>query len=43
MLKKPAKLAVFPDSSHGLSREGPPSLRVERLKLITGWFDEKLK
>jgi dipeptidyl aminopeptidase/acylaminoacyl peptidase len=43
MLKKPAKLAVFPDSSHGMSREGRPSQRVERLKLIEGWFAERLK
>jgi len=43
MLKKPAKLAVFPESSHGLSRDGRPSQRVERLKIILGWFDEHLK
>ncbi len=43
MLKKPAKLAVFPDSSHGMSREGRPSQRVERLNLIEGWFEERLK
>jgi dipeptidyl aminopeptidase/acylaminoacyl peptidase len=43
MLKKPARLAVFPDSSHGMSREGRPSQRVERLKLIEEWFAERLK
>lgn len=43
MLKKPAKLAVFPESSHGLSRDGRPSQRVERLKIISAWFDENLK
>jgi dipeptidyl aminopeptidase/acylaminoacyl peptidase len=43
MQKKPAKLAVFPDSSHGMSREGRPSQRVARLKLIGEWFAEKLK
>lgn len=42
MLKKPARLAVFPDSSHGLSREGRPSQRVARLKLIRDWFNENL-
>jgi dipeptidyl aminopeptidase/acylaminoacyl peptidase len=42
MLKKPAKLAVFPDSSHGMSREGRPSQRVARLTLIRDWFVEKL-
>jgi dipeptidyl aminopeptidase/acylaminoacyl peptidase len=41
MLKKPAKLAVFPDSSHGMSRDGRPSLRVARLTLIRDWFLEK--
>jgi dipeptidyl aminopeptidase/acylaminoacyl peptidase len=43
MLGKPARLALFPGSAHGLSREGPPSQRVERLKIIRAWFDEKLK
>jgi dipeptidyl aminopeptidase/acylaminoacyl peptidase len=43
MLKKPAKLAVFPESSHGMSREGRPSQRVERLTLIEGWFSDGLK
>lgn len=42
MQKKPAKLAVFPDSSHGMSREGRPSQRVARLNLIGQWFEEKL-
>ena len=43
MLKKPARLAVFPESSHGLSRDGRPSQRVERLRIIQAWFDEYLK
>lgn len=43
MQKKPAKLAVFPQSSHGMSREGRPSQRVSRLNLIEGWFAEKLE
>jgi dipeptidyl aminopeptidase/acylaminoacyl peptidase len=43
MLGKPARLALFPTSAHGLSREGPPSQRIERLQLIRGWFDEKLR
>jgi dipeptidyl aminopeptidase/acylaminoacyl peptidase len=43
MMKKPARLVVFPESNHGLSRSGPPSQRVERLELIRGWFDEHLK
>ena len=43
MLKKPAKLAVFPNSSHGMSRDGTPEQRVTRLKLILDWFDGYLK
>jgi dipeptidyl aminopeptidase/acylaminoacyl peptidase len=43
MQKKPASLAVFPDSSHGMSREGRPSQRVARLNLISEWFAEYLK
>lgn len=38
MRGKPAQLAVFPQSSHGLSREGRPSQRVRRLALILDWF-----
>jgi dipeptidyl aminopeptidase/acylaminoacyl peptidase len=43
MLRKPAKIAVFPESSHGLSRDGRPSQRVQRLKIISAWFDQHLK
>ncbi len=42
MLGKPAKLVLFPTSSHGLSRNGPPSQRVERLELILDWFTTRL-
>jgi dipeptidyl aminopeptidase/acylaminoacyl peptidase len=42
MLKKPARLAMFPDSSHGMSREGRPSQRATRLTIIRDWFAEKL-
>jgi len=41
--KKVAKLAVFPNSSHGMSRDGTPEQRVARLKLIVDWFDRFLK
>jgi len=41
--RKPAKLAVFPNSSHGMSRDGAPEQRVARLKLIVEWFDRWLK
>jgi dipeptidyl aminopeptidase/acylaminoacyl peptidase len=29
---------VFPDSSHGMSREGRPNQRIARLGLILDWF-----
>lgn len=38
MLGKKAKLAVFSDSSHGMSREGRPNQRIERLGLILDWL-----
>jgi len=43
MQKKPAKLVVFPDESHGLSRSGRPSHRIARLNHIQTWFDQWLK
>ncbi|MCW5572754.1 MAG: S9 family peptidase [Steroidobacteraceae bacterium] len=43
MLGKPARLALFPASSHGLSRNGPPSQRVERLGIILDWFTTRLR
>lgn len=42
LLGKPAKLALFPTSSHGLSRNGPPSQRIERLAIILDWFTTRL-
>ena len=36
----PTKMILFPQSSHGLSRQGLPNLRQERLKAITDWFEE---
>jgi len=41
--RKEAKLAVFPNSSHGMSRDGTPEQRITRLKLIVEWFDRYLK
>lgn len=32
------KFVVYPKSSHGLSREGLPHLRMERLEEIKAWF-----
>jgi dipeptidyl aminopeptidase/acylaminoacyl peptidase len=31
------------ETSHGLSRSGPPDLRIDRLQRITGWLDKYLK
>ena len=42
-LKKEAKLAVFPNSSHGMSRDGTPEQRITRLNLIVEWLDRHLK
>jgi acylaminoacyl-peptidase len=42
-MHKTAKLAVFPNSSHGMSRDGTPEQRVARLELIVEWFDRWLK
>ncbi|HEV3312482.1 MAG TPA: S9 family peptidase [Chloroflexota bacterium] len=39
----PTRFVRFPDESHGLSRGGKPSRRVERLNEIAGWFDRYLK
>ena len=41
-LGKPAELVVMPGESHGLSRDGAPSKRVERLRLILDWFERHL-
>ncbi len=32
------ELVIFPKSDHGLSREGIPNLRMERLEAIANWF-----
>lgn len=34
------RLVTFPNSSHGLSREGLPNLRIERLDEIADWFEK---
>lgn len=34
------KLVTFPKSSHGLSRQGIPNLRIERLNEISNWFEQ---
>jgi dipeptidyl aminopeptidase/acylaminoacyl peptidase len=37
-LRVPVRFVRFPEESHGLSRGGKPSRRVERLNFITEWF-----
>lgn len=34
------RLVTFPESSHALSRNGLPNLRIERLGEIIGWFSK---
>jgi dipeptidyl aminopeptidase/acylaminoacyl peptidase len=43
VLKRDVKMVRFPSGGHDLSRSGKPSLRVERLEHIAGWFDKYLK
>ena len=38
----PTEFVRFPDESHGLSRNGKPQHRVERLERTLGWFDTHL-
>ncbi|MEM8933581.1 MAG: S9 family peptidase, partial [Acidobacteriota bacterium] len=38
-----AKLVIFPEEPHGLSRTGRPSHRIARLQHILDWFDRYLK
>ncbi|HFD04992.1 MAG TPA: S9 family peptidase, partial [Firmicutes bacterium] len=42
ILKRKVRFARFPGESHGLSRIGTPSRRLQRLKLITNWFKKHL-
>ena len=36
----PTKMVVYPESSHGLSRQGLPNLRMDRIQQIINWFEE---
>ncbi len=43
-LKKEVVFVRYPqETSHGLSRGGPPDLRLDRLKRIGDWLDQHLK
>ncbi len=42
-LRKEVEFVRFPrEANHGLSRSGPPDLRLARLELIAGWMDQHL-
>lgn len=41
-LRQTVKFVRFPDESHGLSRNGGPKHRVERLQHTLGWFETYL-
>lgn len=38
----PTKLLIYPNESHGMSRNGKPRHRIERLGHNTAWFDQWL-
>jgi dipeptidyl aminopeptidase/acylaminoacyl peptidase len=42
LLKREVKMVRFPSGGHDISRTGKPSLRVQRLEHICGWFGEHL-
>jgi dipeptidyl aminopeptidase/acylaminoacyl peptidase len=42
VLKREVKMVRFPSGGHDISRTGKPSLRVERMEALVGWFDSKL-
>jgi dipeptidyl aminopeptidase/acylaminoacyl peptidase len=39
----PTKLILYPNESHGMSRNGKPRHRIERLAHNAAWFDEWMK
>ena len=41
-LGRTVRLARFPEETHELSRSGSPNRRMERLRLILEWFEERL-
>lgn len=40
--RKEVEMVVFVGENHGLSRGGRPANRIERLRRIQGWFDDRL-
>ncbi|MDQ5823701.1 MAG: S9 family peptidase [Chloroflexota bacterium] len=43
VFKRDVKMVRFPSGGHDISRSGKPTLRVERLQHIAGWFDKYLQ
>ncbi len=43
LLGRPVEFIRFPGESHGLSRTGSPVHRLQRLQLLTGWFERWLR
>ncbi|MBV8368542.1 MAG: S9 family peptidase [Candidatus Eremiobacteraeota bacterium] len=43
ILNRPVELVEFPRETHDLSRTGEPIHRVERLHIITDWFNRHLR
>jgi dipeptidyl aminopeptidase/acylaminoacyl peptidase len=42
-LRRPVEYVSYPpNADHGLSRTGPPDLRLDRLERILAWFDQHL-
>ncbi|MCL6454904.1 MAG: S9 family peptidase [Alicyclobacillus sp.] len=42
-LGRTVEMLLYPDESHGMSRNGKPWHRIHRLRAIVGWFDRYLK
>lgn len=43
VLGKTVEMYIFPNSSHGLSRTGQYTLRIQRLEIMLHWFERFLK
>jgi dipeptidyl aminopeptidase/acylaminoacyl peptidase len=43
VLGRDVEYVRYPEASHGLSRTGTPSLRLDRLERYLGWFEKHLK
>lgn len=41
-LGRPVEMMIYPDESHGMSRQGKPWHRIHRLRSIVSWFNRYL-